>query len=69
MENDKPQRVNLDGIEHDASLFTEKQMHLLNHCIDLDSKLSSAQFQLQQIQVGKDTFLKMLKDSIAEGGV
>jgi hypothetical protein len=60
----KPQRVTLDGIEHDASTFTEAQMHLLNHCVDIDQKLSSAQFQLQQLQVGKDSFLQMLKDSL-----
>lgn len=64
MANQKPQRVTLDGIEHDASKFTNEQMHLLNHCLDLDRKLSSTQFQLQQLQVGKDSFLQMLKNSL-----
>jgi hypothetical protein len=37
---------------------------LTNHCLDLDRKLSSTQFQLQQLQVGKEAFLKMLKQSL-----
>jgi len=65
MENKKPQIVTIDGIEHDANTFTEEQVLLLNHCVDLDRKIGSTNFQLQQLQVGKDAFLKMLKDKLA----
>ena len=65
MENKKPQIVTLDGVEHDANTFTEHQILLLNHCVDLDRKIGSTQFQLQQLQVGKDSFLKLLKDDLA----
>ena len=65
MENKKPQIVTIDGVEHDANNFSEQQVLLLNHCMDLDRKISSTQFQLQQLQVGKDAFLKMLKDALA----
>ena len=64
MENKKPQIVTIDGVEHDANTFTEEQVLLLNHCMDLDRKIASTQFQLQQLQVGKDAFLKMLKDQL-----
>ena len=30
----------------------------------LDRKIGSTQFQLQQLQVGKDAFLKILKESL-----
>ena len=60
-----PQIVTIDGVEHDANTFTEEQVLLLNHCMDLDRKIASTQFQLQQLQVGKDAFLKMLKDQLA----
>ncbi len=56
-----PQIVTIDGVEHDANNFTEQQVLLLNHTVDLDRKIGSTQFQLQQLQVGKDAFLKMLK--------
>lgn len=65
MENKKPQIVTIDGVEHDANTFTEQQVLLLNHTIDLDRKIGSTTFQLQQLQVGKDAFLKMLKDALA----
>lgn len=60
-----PQIVTIDGVEHDANTFTEEQMLLLNHCMDLDRKIGSTNFQLQQLQVGKDAFLSMLKDKLA----
>lgn len=61
MENKKPQIVHVDGIEWDASKFTEKQALFFNHCVDLDRKIASTEFQLQQLQVGKDAMFKLLK--------
>ena len=37
---------------------------LVNHCLDLDRKIASAQFNLDQLRVGRDAFVKMLKDSL-----
>ena len=66
MENKKPQIVTIDGTEYDANDFDENQVLLLNHCIDLDRKIGSTNFQLQQLQVGKESFLKLLKDALVE---
>ena len=65
MANKQPQIVTIDGIEHDVESFNEQQILLLNHTVDLDRKISSTNFQLQQLQVGKDAFLKLLKDALA----
>lgn len=62
--DNKPQIITIDNIEYDTAEFTEEQVLLTNHCLDLDRKLSSVQFQAQQLQVGKDAFLKLLKDSL-----
>jgi len=64
MENKKPQIVTIDNVEYDANNFTEQQALLFNHCIDLDRKIGSTNFQLQQLQVGKDAFFKLLKEAI-----
>jgi len=56
--------ITIDGKEYDTTTFTEEQIALTNHCLDLDRKLASTQFQAQQLQVGKDAFLKMLKESL-----
>lgn len=60
-----PQIVVIDGVEFDANDFTEQQSVLLHHTVDLDRKIGSTQFQLQQLQVGKDSFLKLLKEALA----
>ena len=58
--------ITIDGVEYDTNDFTEEQIILTNHCLDLDRKLASTQFQAQQLQVGKEAFLKMLKESLAQ---
>jgi hypothetical protein len=64
MANKQPQIVTVDGVEYDASDFTENQVILFNHCVDLDRKISSTQFQLQQLNVGKEAFFNMLKEAL-----
>lgn len=62
----KPQIVTIDGTEYDVNDFNENQLLLLNHTADLDRKIGSTQFQLQQLNVGKDAFLTMLKEALKE---
>jgi glutamine cyclotransferase len=64
MPEKKTQTIVIDDIEHDTTNFTPEQILLTNHCLDLDRKIGSSQFQIQQLQVGKDAFVKMLKDSL-----
>ena len=64
--NKQPQIVTIDGTEYDPNDFTDQQRMLLEHCFDLDRKLASCRFQLDQLNVGKDAFLKMLKDSLEQ---
>jgi hypothetical protein len=65
MAKDKePQIVKIDDVEYDANDFNEQQVALFNHCIDLDRKIGSTTFQLQQLNVGKDAFIKLLKDAL-----
>lgn len=64
MENKKPQIVAIDGVEYDANNFNAEQVALLNHCVDLDRKIGSTAFQLQQLQGGKDYFIGLLKQAL-----
>jgi hypothetical protein len=66
MATKQPQIVSIDGTEYDANDFNENQILLLNHCVDLDRKIASTQFQLQQLNVGKDAFLNALKTAIKD---
>jgi hypothetical protein len=58
--------ITIDGVEYTFEDMTEQQKALVNHCLDLDRKIANAQFQLDQLRVGKDAFFAMLKQSLAE---
>jgi len=59
-----PQIVTIDGVDYPLDKFTDEQKLLLNHTADLDRKLNSAKFSVDQLQVGRDAFFKMLKESL-----
>ena len=63
-ETNKPQMITINDVEYDTATFTEEQIALTNHCLDLDRKIGNMNFQLQQLQVGKDSFLKLLTESL-----
>lgn len=44
--------------------MTDEQKVLLNHVTDLDRKISSARFNLDQLSVGRDTFVNLLANSL-----
>ena len=63
-ENTKKTQITIDDVEYFLEDLTEEQQKLFSHCVDLDRKIGSAQFQLDQLTVGKQAFVKMLKDSL-----
>ena len=60
----KTNPVTIDGVEYQFEDMTPEQQVLINHVADLDRKLASAKFNADQLQVGRDAFFKMLKDSL-----
>ena len=62
--DNKPQLITINDVEYDATTFTDEQVIFTNHCLDLDKKIGNMNFQLQQLQVGKESFLKMLTESL-----
>ena len=64
MANQQSQIVTIDGVEHKVEDLTEQQNMLLNHVADLERKIGSTKFQLDQLQVGRDAFFTMLKAAL-----
>ena len=64
MENIKKNQVTIDNVEYALEDMTPKQQSMVNHLIDLDRKIGSSQFNLDQLNVGKQAFLTMLKESL-----
>jgi hypothetical protein len=56
--------VTIDGVEYIFEDMTHEQQTLLNHVIDLERKLNSAKFNVDQLQVGRDAFFTLLKKSL-----
>ena len=63
-ENTKKTQITIDDVDYNFEDLTEEQQKLFQHCVDLDRKIGSSQFQLDQLSVGKQAFVKILKDSL-----
>ena len=64
--NTKNTQITIDGVEYEYEKLTQEQQMLFSHCIDLDRKIDSAKFSLDQLGVGKEAFIARLKTSLEE---
>lgn len=64
MGKDKKTPITIDNVEYQFEDMTQEQQVLVNHVADLDRKLNSARFNVDQMQVGRDAFFNMLKQSL-----
>lgn len=64
MGQDKKTPITINEVDYFFEDLTKEQQTLFNHCVDLDRKLSSAQFNLDQLAVGKEAFIKRLEESL-----
>jgi len=65
MGKDKKTPITINDKEYQFEDLTQEQQVLFNHCIDLDRKIASSQFNLDQLSVGKQAFIKMLEEALA----
>ena len=59
----------VNDVEYTFEDMTPQQQAMVNHCNDLDRKIKSTQFNLDQLSVGKDAFVKMLVDDLEKAEV
>ena len=64
MAKDEKKTITVNDIEYNLADFTEEQSILLNHVQDLDRKLGNAQFNLDQLMVGREAFIARLAESL-----
>ena len=58
--------VVIDNVEYTFEDMTDQQKIMVNHISDLDRKIGTTQFNLDQLSVGKSAFVNLLKSSLAE---
>ena len=56
--------VTIDDKEYMFEDMTDEQKMILNHIADLDKKINGTKFNLDQLTIGKDAFVNMLKTSL-----
>jgi len=66
MAEKQPKTVTINGTEYTEDQLTDQQKVMINHISDLDRKIGSTQFNLDQLQVGKEAFVNMLTRSLEE---
>ena len=66
MAEKKTNTISINGTEYTEDQLTDQQKVIINHVADLDRKMGSAQFNLDQLAVGKQAFMDMLTKSLEE---
>tara|TARA_R100000781_G_C4008229_1_gene102743 strand:+ start:201 stop:431 length:231 start_codon:yes stop_codon:yes gene_type:complete len=62
-EKEKPV-LNLDDKEYVIEDMTDEQKSMINHINDLQNKQNTNQFMADQLAVGKEAFINMLRESL-----
>jgi len=56
--------ITVNDKEYILQDMTEQQQAMVNHINDLDRKLASARFNVDQLAVGREAFVNMLSQSL-----
>ena len=65
-EKEKKPVLNLDDKEYVIEDMTDEQKAMVNHINDLQNKQNTNDFMADQLQVGKEAFINMLRASLTE---
>ena len=63
MAKNENKTITVNDVEHNIEDLSEQQVAMVNHIADLDKKLGSLRFNIDQLQVGREAFVNMLTSS------
>ena len=66
MAKNENKTITVNDVEHNIEDLTEQQIAMVNHIADLDKKLGSLRFNMDQLNVGREAFVNMLTASLAK---
>ena len=66
MAEKKTTPIVINDIEYAYEEMTERQQVIVNHIADLERKIKSTQFNLDQLSVGKDAFVTMIAQDLSD---
>jgi len=65
MAEKQPNVITINDVDYTEDQLTDQQKVIINHVADLDRKIRSTQFNLDQLTVGREAFVNMLTASLA----
>ena len=66
MAEKKTNVITINDQEYTEDQLTDQQKVIINHVQDLERKIRSAQFSLDQMTVGREAFVNMLTGSLED---
>jgi hypothetical protein len=66
MAKNEKKTITVNDVEHNIEDLNEQQIAMVNHIADLDKKLGSLHFNMDQLNVGREAFANMLTSSLSE---
>ena len=64
MTDDEKKTITVNDKPYNVQDLNEQEIVMVNHLADLDQKLMAARFNVDQLQVCRDTFVGMLTNSL-----
>lgn len=64
MTDDEKKTITVNDKPYNVQDLNEQEIVMVNHVADLDQKLMAARFNVDQLQVCRDTFVGMLTNSL-----
>jgi hypothetical protein len=61
---EQPQTVTINDTEYSLEDLTDSQIKLVQQVSDLDRKIGTSKFTLDQLSVGREAFMSMLTESL-----
>ena len=65
-EKTKETQITIDDKDYTLEDMTPEQQAMVNHIADLERKISSSRFNLEQLQFGKSAFVNALKTQLED---
>ena len=66
MAKNENKTITVNDVEHNIEDLSEQQIAMVNHIADLDKKLGSLGFNMDQLKVGREAFVNMLSASLED---
>ena len=60
--------ITIDDVEYTQDQLSDEAKGCVNHIGSLDQKIASTQFNLTQLQVGREAFMQRLKQELGKDG-